>query len=77
MMRFKPGDKVRLTQKFVDEMSSMGFTWYKGMAGITMTISGVFECNGYSVEEAPYLVSDLWLEEATEDAGNESDTAAC
>lgn len=75
--RFKIGDKVRLTQKFIDEMNSMGFTWYKEMEGIVMTIKEVIEYNGYSVDEAPYLVSDLWLEEATENAGDEPDTAAC
>lgn len=75
--RFKVGDKVRLTQKFIDEMSGMGFTWYKEMEGIVMTIKEVIDYNGYSVDEAPYLVSDLWLEEANDDAGDEPDTAAC
>lgn len=75
--RFKVGDKVRLTQKFIDEMSGMGFTWYKEMAGITMTIKEVVDYNGYSVNEAPYLVSDLWLEEAIDNAGDKPDTAAC
>lgn len=75
--RFKVGDKVRLTQKFIDEMSGMGFTWYKEMEGIVMTIKEVLEYNGYSVNEVPYLVSDLWLEEAIENAGNESDPTAC
>lgn len=69
--RFKVGDKVRLTQKFIDEMNSMGFTWYKEMEGIVMTIKEVIDYNGYSIDEAPYLVSDLWLEEAIEDAGDQ------
>lgn len=76
-MKFKPGDKVRLTQKFIDEMSSMGFTWYQEMVGITMTIKEVVEYNGYSVDEAPYLVSELWIEEVPEDAGDQPDAAAC
>lgn len=69
--RFKVGDKVRLTQKFIDEMNSMGFTWYKDMEGIVMTIKEVIDYNGYSVDETPHLVSDLWLEEAPEDAGDQ------
>ena len=77
MNKFKPGDKVQLTQKFIDEMSSMGFTWYKDMVGITMTITEAVDYNGYSVNEAPYLVSELWIEEAKDDAGNQSDSSAC
>lgn len=76
-MKFKPGDKVRLTQKFIDEMNAMGLTWHQGMVGITMTIKEVVDYNGYSVNEAPYLVSELWIEEVPEDAGDQSDPAAC
>jgi hypothetical protein len=76
-MKFKPGDKVRLTQKFIDEMNAMGFTWHQEMVGITMTIKEVADYNGYSVNETPYLVSELWIEEVPEDAGNQPDPAAC
>lgn len=76
-MKFKPGDKVCLTQKFVDEMNTMGLTWHQGMVGITMTIKEVVGYNGYSVDEAPYLVSELWIEEVLEDAGDQQDAAAC
>ena len=66
--RFKVGDKVRLSQQFIDEMNEMGFTWYKEMEGIVMTVKEVLMYNGYAVDESPYLVSESWVEGVPDDA---------